>query len=118
MARKVDGPEILVLRSFGFFEIHWIAASKNALQRPLAQGRSAHSVCHFDMKTYLAAMALCFSALSNPAQNVSVDFNTPGLLANDFNIYQNATPGLGSPYAQFPIRGLIDVGGGAGLLCC
>ena len=55
-------------------------------------------------------MALCISALSNPAQNVSVDFNTPGQLANQFNIYQNATPGLGSPYAQYPIGGLGDGG--------
>jgi hypothetical protein len=60
--------------------------------------------------TYLATMALCVSALSTFAQNVSVDFNTPGQLANQFNIYQNATPGLGSPYAQFPIGGLGNGG--------
>ncbi|MDB6037014.1 MAG: hypothetical protein JWM99_855 [Verrucomicrobiales bacterium] len=53
------------------------------------------------------------------AQNVSVNFNTPGDLANKFNVYQNATPPLvvspgaaTSPYSQTTSGG---AGGGGGV---
>jgi hypothetical protein len=46
------------------------------------------------------------------AQNVSVNFNTPGDLANKFNIYQIATPAATSPYSQITSGG---AGGGGGV---
>jgi hypothetical protein len=63
------------------------------------------------MKTSpLAATILSSSVLCSFAQSINVDFNTAGQLTSDFNIYQNATPGLGSPYAQFPIGGIGNGG--------
>jgi hypothetical protein len=60
--------------------------------------------------TATAAAALLAATLPTLAQSVSVDFNTPGQLANNFNTYQNATPGAGSPYTQTPIGGIGNGG--------
>jgi len=68
------------------------------------------------MNTFASAAAgLLVASLTSLAQNVSVDFNTPGQLDSNFNIYQNATPGAGSPYAQYPIGG-VGNGGGVAVL--
>ncbi len=44
------------------------------------------------------------------AQNFSVNFNNTGDFANNFNVYQNATPGNGSPYAQVTTGGVGNSG--------
>src|SRR5690349_8348497 len=74
-----------------------------------AAGRTrwGHSVTPLTMNAaYLTSAAVLISTLSSMAQSISIDFNTPGQLANDFNVYQNATPGAGSPYVQSPIGGI------------
>jgi hypothetical protein len=62
------------------------------------------------MNTPSFIVGLLATALSTFAQSVSIDFNTPGQLANNFNFYTNATPPVGNPYTQYPIGGIGNSG--------
>jgi len=57
-----------------------------------------------------SAVLLASSLAGTQAQTFLQDFNAAGALANNFNVYLNATPPLGSPYSQVTSGGV----GGSG----
>lgn len=64
------------------------------------------------MKSKLIVLLCVFAAAGSlQAQNFSENFNTAGALGS-FNVYQNATPGLGSPYSEVTSGGV----GGSGAI--
>ena len=62
-------------------------------------------------KSTLVAFGLALSVLNLTAQSFFESFDAPGTLASDFNIFQNASPGLGSPYSQVTSGGVGNTGG-------
>jgi hypothetical protein len=60
--------------------------------------------------TTVAALLLASAALELQAQSFSENFNTPGSLANNFNVYLNSTTPLGSPYAEAVSGGVGNSG--------
>jgi hypothetical protein len=63
------------------------------------------------LKNTILALGLAVSVLDLHAASFFESFDAPGSLANDFNVYQNATPPAGSPYLQVATGGVGNSGG-------
>jgi len=62
------------------------------------------------LKNTILALGLVVSVLDLHAQSFFESFDAPGSLANNFNVYQNATPPAGSPYLQVATGGVGNSG--------
>jgi hypothetical protein len=62
------------------------------------------------LKNTVLTLIMALAVLDLHAASFFESFDAPGSLANDFNVYQNATLPLGSPYTQYPIGGVGNSG--------
>jgi hypothetical protein len=72
------------------------------------------------LKNTILALGLALSVLDLHAQSFFESFDSPGALANNFNVYQNTTPPVvnaatGSPYSQ-SLTGGVGGSGGVSIL--